>query len=101
MLPFNRKLLFAHRLHTPFSFIDQPEIKPIRTMRLVHQNSLHQEAACTLQEQIFLGALAPGSFIDEVTLRATLKISRTPRHEAPKVLPAEGLLRSQRSGLAS
>ena len=69
-------------------------------MRLV-QNSLRQEAACTLQEQLFLGALAPGSFIDKITLCAMLKISRTPRHEAPKGMNAEGLLSSQRSGLAS
>ena len=101
MLPFDCEFLFAHPLHSHASSIEQPEIKPIRTMRIVHQNSLHQEAACTLQEQIFLGALAPGSFIDEVILRATLKISRTPRHDAFKVLPAEGLLRSQRSGLTS
>ena len=48
-------------------------------MRIVHQNSLHQKAACTLQEQIFMGALASGSFIDEV----------------------KALLRSQHSGLTA
>jgi len=70
-------------------------------MRIVHQNSLHQEAVCTTQKQIFMGAFASGSFIDEVTLLATLKISRTPHHEAPKVLTTKALLRSQHSGLAA
>jgi DNA-binding GntR family transcriptional regulator len=36
-------------------------------MRAV-QNSLHQEAAATLREQIFDGLFAPGSFLDEVAL---------------------------------
>ena len=101
MLPFDCEFLFAHPLHSHASSIEQPETKPIRTMRIVHQNSLHQEAACTLQKQIFAGARASGSFIDEVALRATPKISRTPLREAPKVLTAKGLLRSQHSGLAA
>ncbi len=63
-------------------------------MRLV-QNSLHQEVASTLREEIFAGALAPGSFIDEVALCARLKISRTPLREALKVLTSEGLLRHE------
>jgi DNA-binding GntR family transcriptional regulator len=63
-------------------------------MRLV-QNSLHQEAAARLREQIFDGSLAPGSFVDEVALCERLKISRTPLREALKVLTAEGLLRHE------
>ena len=63
-------------------------------MRLV-QNSLHQEAASSLREQIFAGSLAPGSFVDEVALCERLKISRTPLREALKVLTAEGLLRHE------
>ena len=63
-------------------------------MRLV-QNSLHQQVAVTLREQIFSGALLPGSFIDEVALCDSLKISRTPLREALKVLTAEGLLRHE------
>jgi DNA-binding GntR family transcriptional regulator len=63
-------------------------------MRLVH-NSLHDEVAVLLREQIFAGALAPGSFIDEVALCESLKISRTPLREALKVLSAEGLLRHE------
>ncbi len=63
-------------------------------MRLV-QNSLHQEVASTLREQIFAGVLAPGSFLDEVTLCERLEISRTPLREALKVLTAEGLLRHE------
>ncbi len=63
-------------------------------MRLV-QNSLHQEVATTLREQIFSGALLPGSFVDEVALCDGLKISRTPLREALKVLTAEGLLRHE------
>ncbi|APW37688.1 GntR family transcriptional regulator [Rhodoferax koreense] len=63
-------------------------------MRLV-QNSLHQEVASTLREQIFAGVLAPGMFLDEVALCATLEISRTPLREALKVLTAEGLLRHE------
>ena len=63
-------------------------------MRLV-QNSLHQEVASTLREEIFAGALAPGSFVDEVALCERLKISRTPLREALKVLTAEGLMRHE------
>lgn len=63
-------------------------------MRLV-QNSLHQQVAATLREQIFSGILSPGNFVDEVTLCETLKISRTPLREALKVLTAEGLLRHE------
>lgn len=58
-------------------------------MRLVH-NSLHDEVATTLREQIFDGTLAPGSFVDEIALCERLSISRTPLREALKVLAAEG-----------
>ena len=63
-------------------------------MRLV-QNSLHQEVASTLREEIFAGKIVPGSFIDEVALCERLKISRTPLREALKVLTAEGLMRHE------
>ena len=63
-------------------------------MRLV-PNSLHDEVAATLREQIFGGMLAPGSFVDEAALCASLDISRTPLREALKVLTAEGLLRHE------
>lgn len=63
-------------------------------MRLVH-NSLHNEVAELLREQIFAGTLVPGSFIDEAALCASLKISRTPLREALKVLSAEGLVRHE------
>ncbi|MGF6346212.1 GntR family transcriptional regulator [Variovorax sp. W2I14] len=63
-------------------------------MRLV-PNSLHDEVAATLREQIFAGTLAPGSFLDEVALCERLSISRTPLREALKVLTAEGLLRHE------
>lgn len=63
-------------------------------MRLV-QNSLHQEVATTLREQIFAGTLAPGTFLDEVALCERLEISRTPLREALKVLTSEGLLRHE------
>ena len=63
-------------------------------MRLI-QNSLHQEVATTLREEIFAGTLAPDSFLDEVHLCERLGISRTPLREALKVLTAEGLLRHE------
>ncbi|MES1264626.1 MAG: GntR family transcriptional regulator [Variovorax sp.] len=63
-------------------------------MRVVH-NSLHDEVAETLREEIFAGRLAPGSFVDEAALCARLAISRTPLREALKVLTAEGLLRHE------
>ena len=63
-------------------------------MRLVH-NSLHDEVAVLLREQIFAGTLAPGSFIEEAVLCESLKISRTPLREALKVLSAEGLVRHE------
>jgi DNA-binding GntR family transcriptional regulator len=61
-------------------------------MQLV-PNSLHDEVATRLREEIFSGALAPGSFLDEPALCERLAISRTPLREALKVLTAEGLLR--------
>ncbi len=63
-------------------------------MRLI-QNSLHDDAACTLRDRIFSGELAPGSFLDEVGLCQSLAISRTPLREALKVLTAEGLVRHE------
>lgn len=63
-------------------------------MRMVH-NSLHEEVAVLLRDQIFAGTLAPGSFIDETALCASLNISRTPLREALKVLSAEGLVRHE------
>ena len=58
-------------------------------------NSLHDEVASRLREQIFGGALPPGSFLDEAALCERLEISRTPLREALKVLVAEGLLRHE------
>ncbi len=63
-------------------------------MRVVH-NSLHDEVAANLREEIFAGRLAPGSFVDEAALCTRLQISRTPLREALKVLTAEGLLRHE------
>lgn len=63
-------------------------------MRLV-QNSMHQEVAAALREQIFEGQWAPGSLLDELALCDRLEISRTPLREALKVLTAEGLLRHE------
>jgi DNA-binding GntR family transcriptional regulator len=63
-------------------------------MRVVH-NSLHEQVADTLRQEIFSGALAPGSFVDEVALCERLEISRTPLREALKVLTAEGLVRHE------
>jgi DNA-binding GntR family transcriptional regulator len=63
-------------------------------MRIVN-NSLHDEVAATLRDEIFAGTLAPGSFLDEAALCTRLEISRTPLREALKVLTAEGLLRHE------
>lgn len=63
-------------------------------MRVVH-NSLHEQVADTLRQEIFTGTLAPGSFVDEVALCERLEISRTPLREALKVLTAEGLVRHE------
>ena len=57
--------------------------------------SLHDNVADTLRERIFAGELAPGSFLDEVALCESLKISRTPLREALKVLTVEGLVRHE------
>ncbi len=63
-------------------------------MRVVH-NSLHEQVADTLRQDIFNGILAPGAFVDETTLCLRLQISRTPLREALKVLTAEGLVRHE------
>jgi len=62
-------------------------------MRLIQ--SLHDEVAEQLRDQIFAGTLLPGSFIDEMVLCERMKISRTPLREALKVLSAEGLVRHE------
>ena len=64
------------------------------TMRVLH-NSLHDEVAASLREEIFAGSLAPGSFVEEGAVCERLQISRTPLREALKVLTAEGLLRHE------
>jgi DNA-binding GntR family transcriptional regulator len=71
-----------------------PPLHQTTAMRL-YQNSLHQEVASALREEIFAGTLAPGTFIDEVALCERLRISRTPLREALKVLTSEGLLRHE------
>ncbi|RZL54845.1 MAG: GntR family transcriptional regulator [Variovorax sp.] len=63
-------------------------------MRVI-PSSLHHEVADALREEIFGGALAPGSFLDEAALCERMAISRTPLREALKVLVAEGLLRHE------
>ncbi|WP_311221451.1 MULTISPECIES: GntR family transcriptional regulator [unclassified Acidovorax] len=64
-------------------------------MRNAANQSMHDGAAERLREQIFAGALVPGSFLDEAALCERLEISRTPLREALKVLVAEGLLRHE------
>ncbi len=66
----------------------------VLSMRVVH-NSLHEQVADTLRQEIFNGILAPGSFVDEAVLCVRLEISRTPLREALKVLTAEGLVRHE------
>ena len=58
-------------------------------------NSLHDEVASRLREQIFGGALPPGSFLDEAALCERLEISRTPLRLSQKVLVAEGQLSNE------
>ncbi len=58
----------------------------------LHGTSLHDGVAARLRNLVFERELAPGSFIDELTLAASWQISRTPLREALKVLAAEGLV---------
>ena len=60
-----------------------------------HVNSLHDQVAQQLRDQIFAGELLPGAFVDENRLCEQLAISRTPLREALKVLTAEGLIRHE------
>jgi len=60
-----------------------------------HVNSLHDQVAQQLRDQIFAGELSPGAFVDENRLCEQLAISRTPLREALKVLTAEGLIRHE------
>lgn len=57
--------------------------------------SLHDHVAQQLREMIFSGALAPGAWVDELSVCEQLSISRTPLREALKVLKAEGLIRHE------
>lgn len=63
-------------------------------MRVLPQ-SMHDQVADTLRQEIFSGSLAPGAFVDETALSERLQISRTPLREALKVLAAEGLVRHE------
>ena len=67
--------------------------RPVAGANALHP--LHDEAADRLRERIFSGELAPGSFLDELSLCESLSISRTPLREALKVLAAEGLVRHE------
>lgn len=58
----------------------------------IERKGLYQEVADRLRDMIQKGELQPGEWVDEVTLTASLGISRTPLREALKVLVAEGLL---------
>jgi DNA-binding GntR family transcriptional regulator len=61
-------------------------------MRIIQQ-ALYLEVADRLRAMIDAHALAPGAWVDESALAASLGISRTPLREALKVLAAEGLVR--------
>lgn len=54
--------------------------------------ALYEEVADQLRSRILGHDMAPGSWIDEQALCASLGISRTPLREALKVLAAEGLV---------
>ena len=54
--------------------------------------ALYQEVAELLRNRIFAHELAPGAWIDEQAVAASLGISRTPLREALKVLASEGLV---------
>ena len=54
--------------------------------------SMHEEVATRLRNMVFERQLAPGQWIDEMTLARDWQISRTPLREALKVLAAEGLV---------
>ena len=54
--------------------------------------ALYEDVAELIRQRIFNRELAPGSWIDELTIAADYGISRTPLREALKVLAAEGLV---------
>ena len=54
--------------------------------------ALYEEVAELLRQRIFRRELEPGSWIDELKIAEEYGISRTPLHEALKVLAAEGLV---------
>ncbi len=58
----------------------------------LHGTSMHDGVAARLRDMVFERQLAPGSWIDELSLAALWQISRTPLREAIKVLAAEGLV---------
>lgn len=62
------------------------------SQRIVQQ-VLYLEVAARLRDMIAKGTLAPGSWVDELSLTEELGISRTPLREALKVLVSEGLMR--------
>jgi len=53
---------------------------------------LYEEVAERLRQRIFSRELAPGHWIDEVSIAEEFGISRTPLREALKVLATEGLV---------
>ena len=59
------------------------------------RRALYQEVAERLRQMIYDRRLAPGSWIDELSLCEALGISRTPLREALKVLAVEGLVTMQ------
>ncbi len=54
--------------------------------------ALYEDVAELIRQRIFSQQLAPGSWIDELTIAKDYGISRTPLREALKVLATEGLV---------
>ncbi len=54
--------------------------------------ALYEDVAELIRQRIFSRQLAPGSWIDELTIAKDYGISRTPLREALKVLATEGLV---------
>ena len=69
-----------------------PSISAVRAGTPLAPRALYQEVAEQLRQRIFSGALASGSWIDELKIAHEFGISRTPLREALKVLATEGLI---------
>jgi len=70
---------------------------PAHTLALLQSTSLNRLVAESIEEMILVGALPPGSKLNEMGLAQRFGISRGPLREAMRMLEESGLIRQEKN----